>query len=136
MAAKQALVLVATAILAGPATAVVDEFNTENLPPGAIVRIVARRPAITLSRAEVVQCTSNLLTLANKTDRFEVSISNVIEMTILERPQGGVAAGGGNQAASDPLGRSSGKRSEAGSGPASASGKKSLWQRLLSLWSR
>jgi hypothetical protein len=120
--------LVGTLILAAAAAQGEDVFNPNNLPPGSIVRVVAKRPPINLRRADVVGCTSNLLTLRHKTDRFDVSPSNIIELTLLEK---GVvvpppdATGQTAQADSQPDAKEPADRLQ---------GVKALWARIKNLW--
>ncbi len=60
-----------------------------NLVPGTVVRIVAKRPAINLGRAEVLQCTSNMITVRRSggsvsAETFHVASTNVLELDIVE----------------------------------------------------
>jgi hypothetical protein len=106
-----------------------NTFNPGSLPSGAIVRISARRPLIHLRRAEVIGCTTNLLTLRHDHENIEVAASNVLDLALLERPK--------NIASSEPRPSSTEVRVEDQKAPVvEDSGKKGLWERIKSLWQR
>ena len=125
--AKHMVILVAGAVLAGGVAWGADvALTAAQLPPGTIVRVAARRPAITLSRAQVVECTNRLLTISHKREKYSIIESNLLDLVVLERPEPEpgaepAEAGGDSGAAGDrPAGRNR--------------GSKGIWQRLLSFW--
>jgi hypothetical protein len=111
-------------ILAANTEAGEDYFNPKDMTPGSVVRIAARRPAINLGRAEVVDCTTNLLTVRHNKDKFTVVPSNVLEMVMIERAPGGAAGEAGVETGAD------GQRE--GAEPAQA--KRSVWEWIKALF--
>jgi hypothetical protein len=119
-------IIVGTLILTAGAVSGGDTFNPRALTPGSVVRIAARRPAINLGRAEVVACTTNVVTVRHKQDRFAVAASNVIEMAMIEKgpplPEPDVAPGGTPAPPSDL--------------ETKASRKTGLWETIKGYWSK
>ena len=104
-------------------------LTAAKLPPGTIVRIAAKRPAITLSHAQVIQCTNNSVIVAHKRERFYVAESNLLDLVVLERPdpvpgEDSSLANGDSGAAGSSSDRPEGRNKA----------PKSFWQRLLSFW--
>jgi hypothetical protein len=123
---KHTVILVAGAVLtAGVAGGADVALTAAQLPPGTVVRIAARRPAITLGRAQVVECTNRLLTVSHKREKYTIVESNLLELVVLERPE---PEPGAEPVAGDGTGSSSDR--PAGRRKAS----QGLWQRLLSFW--
>jgi hypothetical protein len=110
-----------TLLLAANAIGAEEAFDPRSVPPGSIVRIAARRPPINLGRAEVVECTSNAVTLRHDRDRFTVALSNVLELAVLEKGKEIVEPGAGQNGASPKKG-----------GPAAKS--TNLWDRIKGFW--
>ena len=113
-------IVIASVILASFALGANEEagFSPKNIPPGSIVKIVARRPAINIEKAEVVSCTTNQLVIRYNQDRFTVEATNVLQLLMIDRAQAAATSDGQtNSAPDDPSGA-----------------KKS--QGLLALWTR
>jgi len=115
-------------------------FNPANLGPGSTVRIVARRPAINLNRAEVVQCATNQITVRQigvvNGGVFTVSAANILDLAILESvpapvPPEARAAASSNSSVPPPPRESAGPAKPAA--PKNPP-KPGLWQRIKSLW--
>ncbi len=104
-------------------------LTAAKLPPGTIVRISARRPAINLSRAEVVTCTNRALTVSHKREWYLVAESNLIDLVVLERPD---PDPGSDPSAAGADSGNSGSSSDRASSRNKA--PKTAWQRLLSFW--
>ncbi len=127
---KRTLILVAgMALVGGVVSSAEVSLTTATLPPGTIVRISARRPAINLGRAEVVACTNRALTVSHKREWYLVAESNLIDLVVLERPESD--PGADPSAASADSGSSGSASDRAGS---RKKAPKSVWQRLLSFW--
>ena len=125
--AKRTLILVLGMVLAsGVVWGAEVSLTAAKLPPGTIVRIAARRPAITLGRAQVVDCTNNLLTVSHKRERFAVAESNLIDLVVLERPD--------PEPGTDPSATGTDPGSSSDRPTARNKAPKSVWQRLLSFW--
>jgi hypothetical protein len=108
---KRTAFVAAAVILAGASVPGEESlFNPARIPPGSIVYLVARRPPVSLSRAEVLELTNKLLTVSHNREKFQIAESNVLELTVLQRPP-------------DP------------NAPPTET-KKSIWQRLLSFWKK
>jgi hypothetical protein len=124
---KRTLILVMGMVLgSGVVWGTEVALTSAKLPPGTIVKIAAKRPAITLSRAQVVECTNHHLTVSHKRERFCVAESDLLDLVVLELPEpepgtDPAAANGQSDSRSDrPGGR--------GKAP------KSFWQKLFSFW--
>jgi hypothetical protein len=127
-----AVILAASSVLAEDAFT----FNTDKLIPGSIVRVSARRPPINLGRAEVVNCTSDLLTVRHERETFHILSSNVLQLAV-------VVAGPGGSRSNAPAAASAKASSDAPAGADTKPGKdaatqvslaKSLWQKVAGLW--
>ncbi len=99
-------------------------FNPRNLPRGSIVRVAARRPPVNAAHAEVVECTTNLLTLRLKRDRFSIAPTNILELTLLAKPEDAPAPEPEAQSGED-----SGKLIRQ-----VAPTEKGLWERIKAFW--
>lgn len=129
----RALLIVAT--LAGTGLCQGEEilFNPAQLWPGTIVRIAALRPPITLSRAEVLACTSNKLTVSHGRDTFVVTGSNVLELAVLDTSQARIPAG--REAETDDAPISGPRSARRPVDPASAKNdSKGFWDRVKDFW--
>jgi hypothetical protein len=116
--------IVGTLILAAAAVQGQDAFNPKSLPTGTVVRIVARKPPINLGRAEVLDCSSNLLYLRHNRDKFSIVPSNIMELAIVEKAPAPAAS------EAHPEGGADGQKESSDQ----TQGKKSLWERIKALW--
>ena len=125
MMAKRTLILVTGMVLAsGIGWGAEVTLTAAKLPPGTIVRIAARRPAITLARAQVVECTNNLLVVTNKREKFRVAESNLLDLAVLELPE--------PEPGADPASGEAGSSSDRPGGRRKA--PQTIWQKLFSFW--
>ena len=116
-------------------------FNPTNLAPGTVVRIVAKRPAINLGHAEVLQCTSNQITVRQSggsvsAGTFSVASANVLELAIVESAKGSTPAENREgTATTDAPSKRPASTTETSSEPGRpAPPKTNLWERLKGFW--
>jgi hypothetical protein len=111
-------------------------LDPESIPPGAVVRLAARKPPVNLAHAEVVSCTSNQITVLNNDEQFTIAANNLLSLTVLKGSTNG-PPGSGFPASQGASPSSKGPGNAADPAPATAPeppAKKSLWQKLSSLW--
>ncbi len=103
---KRLAIVTGTLLLAANAFAEEEPISPAMVPTGSIVRIVAQRPPISLGHAELVQVSSNTVTLRHRRDkfttgdRFTVALSNILEFKVLELAKAPEGAAGAKGAAS------------------------------------
>jgi hypothetical protein len=120
---KRTTILVAAGFLAAGLSPGQDfTFNPHKVPTGSVVQITAMRPPISLSRAAVLHCSSNSITVGRDKDKFVVASSNVLEFAVLKTPPPPILVtnASGEVVALDPA----------------TAGKSTLWARFLSLFKR
>lgn len=137
---KRAYILIGASFLAASAWADPEAaFKAASLPPGTIVRLAARRPVISLGHAEVVQCTSNQITVRQTAGTFTVAAADILDLAILDPIKTEPSATNGAAASSANSTNSASKKSGKDSKPGREAANpppppRSFWEKVKALW--